>query len=409
MNRLLLSGLLASLLLFGCARFPSGSVSNPAARQLVVTVEFAAPLDNRYYYFVALDTNQDSSDGPVPVVQGPYWGNGWGTGPISEFVEYHNGQFSENRPFVLLTLTATQGSVTDISGSPDRPLAGTHVLTVEQVTLGTATLSGDGNILGVTNVSDQNAGTLTIASDDFGKTVSGGVSFKPAATGGRQLTPAERAALAALNAVGGVTLASDSLAPLGLSLTVRSSSFLAGTQTIRIDPTQGTVRDVFVPAGGFAQSESWWQVTANATSDPALSPIPKVTLVVGTLTSGQTATVVAQMQQTATYIGPPYAQEPVTGNTLTFTLDLAALGPASVVKNLEVNMIATDKLVIVPDSTEPKTWDALGPPESPVFVSISTTATTTFSNDQALVPEEAGDCAIPSLDIVDWSLEIRLL
>jgi len=80
-----------------------------------------------------------------------------------------------------------------------------------------------------------------------------------------------------------------------------------------------------------------------------------------------------------------------------------------VVKNLEVNMIATDKLVIVPDSTEPKTWDALGPPESPVFVSISTTATTTFSNDQALVPEEAGDCAIPSLDIVDWSLEIRLL
>jgi hypothetical protein len=408
MNRLLLSGLLASLLLFGCARFPSGSVSNPAARQLVVTVEFAAPLDSRYYYFVALDTNQDSSDGPVPVVQGPYWGNGWGTGPISEFVEYHNGQFSVNRPFVLLTLTATQGSVTDISGSPDRPLAGTHTLTVGEITLGATTLSGGGNILGVTNVSDQNAGTITITSDDTGTIEPNGVNFEKADPGGRDLTPAEQAALDALNA-GGVTLAAGSLAPLGLSLTVRPSSFLAGTQTIRIDPTQGTVRDVFVPAGGFAQSESWWQVTANATSDPVLSPIPGVSLVVGNLTSGQTATVVAQMQQTATYIGPPYAQEPVTGNTLTFTLDLDTLGPASVVKNLEVNIIATDKLIIVPDSTETKTWDALGPPESPEFVSISTTATTTYSNDQALVPEQAGDCAIPSLDIVDWSLEIRLL
>lgn len=396
------------LLFLGCARFPAEPVSNPAPRQLIVTLRFAAPVDDRYYYLVALDTNQDPSDGPVPVIQGPYWGNGWGTGPITRFVEYYSGQFGVYQPFVLLTLTSTQGSITGLQGSPTQPVAGTHTLTVEGVILGTAPISGDGNILTVTNLSDQNAGVLTITTDLSGTTVPGGVSFAPASVGGRALTATEQQALDALNA-SGVALAPDSLAALGLSLTVRTSDFVAGAQTITIAPTQGSIQDTFVPAGGFAQTQSSGQAVANATSDPSLSPITGVAFVAAELQLGQTATVVAQMAPTATYLGPPYLQEPVTGDTLSFTLDLDTLGPASQVQNLDLNFIATDKLIIDPESTEQKTYDALGPLGDPYFVTISTRYTFAYTNELSLVPEEQGDCDIPALDIVDWSVEIRLL
>jgi hypothetical protein len=234
------------------------------------------------------------------------------------------------------------------------------------------------------------------------------VGFVPAAVGGRTLTSAEQAAIDFLNA-GGVTLTADSLAVLGLTLTVRSSIFVAGAQTITVAPTYGSVVDRFVPAGGFTQTQSSGQALANGVSDPLLSPIPGVALVSGNLTSGQTATVVAQMSPSATYLGPPYLQEPVNGDTLSFALDLDTLGTASQVQNLEVNFIATDKLIFDPNSTEQKTYDALGPPGDPYFVSISTKFSFTYDNQLSSVLEEQGDCSIPALDIVDWSLEVRLL
>ena len=362
-------------------------------------------MDNHYFYFAAFDTNQDPSDGPVPVVQGPYWGNGWGTGPISRFVEYNNGQFWVYQPSVQLTLTPGQGSITGVQGTPSRPVAGIHTLTVETVTLGTATLSGAGNILTVTNASDQNAGVLTVITNDAGKTLVDGVSFVPAAVGGRELTADEQLVLVGLNA-GGVALTNDSLAGLGLGLTVTTSAFLAGTQEIAIDPTHGTVGDTFVPAGGFAQTQSSGEVIANARSDPALSPIPGVALVAGELVVDNTSTVVAQMAPTATFLGPPFLAEIVAPDTIAFTLDLDQIDPQA--QTLEANFIATDKLIIDPNSTEQKVWDALGPPQSPEFVTIPLQFSGIYNNESSPLPEEAGDCDIPSLDIVDWSLEVRL-
>lgn len=409
MKNLCLLAALGLPCLVGCARFPSNPISNAPPRQLIVTVRFAAPINDAYYYFVAFDTNQDPSDGPVPVVQGPYWGNGWGTGPIAQFVEYHNGQFGVFVPFVLTTLTSTQGSITGLQGTPAQPLAGTHTLTIEEVALGAAALSGTGNILGVSNVSAQNAGVLTIGTDEAGKTLPDAVTFAPDPVGGRPLTSAERAALDALNA-GGVALTSDSLAPLGLNVAVRTSGFVAGTQTISVARTEATVSDRFVPAGGFAESQSSGRLVANATNDLTVSPIPPIpgiALVCGQLVAGQTAVLVAQMAPTATYLGPPYIQQPVTGDTISFTLDLDALGTQ--LQTLDVNFIATDKLIIDPNSTEQKVYDALGPPGSSDFVSISTRYSFAYTNSLSSVPEQQGDCEIGALDIVDWTLEIRLL
>lgn len=91
------------LWLWGCARFPpEGEVT--ARDLLIVEMRTAEPIDPNFYYYVAIDTNGDPADGPLPVVAGPYFGNGWGTGSFTHFVEYHGGVFDflrggpDNRP-----------------------------------------------------------------------------------------------------------------------------------------------------------------------------------------------------------------------------------------------------------------------------------------------------------------------
>lgn len=64
--------LLSCLLIAGCARMPS-AVTPPTAptRQLMVQFTLAAPVDPAYYYFIAIDTDGDPNDGPVPIVANP--------------------------------------------------------------------------------------------------------------------------------------------------------------------------------------------------------------------------------------------------------------------------------------------------------------------------------------------------
>lgn len=51
----------------------------------------AGEINPNYYYYVAFDTSGTVTPGPIPVVAVP-WGNGWGTGNISNYVIYHTGQ-----------------------------------------------------------------------------------------------------------------------------------------------------------------------------------------------------------------------------------------------------------------------------------------------------------------------------
>jgi hypothetical protein len=92
----------------GCARYPTGVLSSAPAL-LITSVQVAGNINPSYYYFIALQASQNSAGvqdsnyldanlalGPFAVFQVDpntgSWGNGWGTGKITDYVEYHNGQ-----------------------------------------------------------------------------------------------------------------------------------------------------------------------------------------------------------------------------------------------------------------------------------------------------------------------------
>lgn len=98
--------LLMPLVVAGCARYPTtDTVSNVPERTLISSITVNGEINPAYYYFLAIDTDADSGDGPVPIVTGPELGNGWGT--ISDtppgqqppeppfWVQYHNGRFEQ--------------------------------------------------------------------------------------------------------------------------------------------------------------------------------------------------------------------------------------------------------------------------------------------------------------------------
>lgn len=56
----------------GCARMPSEPPVRPVpTRQLIVHFTLASPVNPAYYYFIAIDTNGNPNDGPVPIVANP--------------------------------------------------------------------------------------------------------------------------------------------------------------------------------------------------------------------------------------------------------------------------------------------------------------------------------------------------
>ncbi len=211
---LTLAVLLASLALTltGCARGGEGPSIVPEVI-LDIMVRFAAPVNDAFYYFIALDADGDfGADGPLPVAAGPRWGNGWGTGSMTHFVEYHQGRYELFRADLTPVLLEAGGGVVAARGLPHTTDAGIHEITIDSLDFGEATLTGAGAVASAANNSFQAAGTIQLETNSAGETIADSVSFAPAAHGGRALTANEQAALDALNA-GGVRLQIASVLP----------------------------------------------------------------------------------------------------------------------------------------------------------------------------------------------------
>ncbi|HOS95374.1 MAG TPA: flagellin, partial [Armatimonadota bacterium] len=110
----------------------------------------------------------------------------------------------------------------------------------------TPTITGTTDVVRAVQVSPDGTdgtyirGSLSIQVDSQGRTVAGGVRFSPLYDG-LPLDEDQQAQLDALNA-GGVTLASDSLSALGLTLTLQIPPATAGTAVIEIAPVERNMR-----------------------------------------------------------------------------------------------------------------------------------------------------------------------
>jgi hypothetical protein len=79
-----------ALCLAGCAHTPPGATQQ-GLRQMIVQFTVRGRIDLNKHYFIALDLTGDTSQGPIPVVQRP-WGNGWGAGRITHYVQMDAAQ-----------------------------------------------------------------------------------------------------------------------------------------------------------------------------------------------------------------------------------------------------------------------------------------------------------------------------
>ena len=401
--------------LAGCAR---GGEQGPVVPEVVleVTVQFARAINDAFYYYFAFDTDGDfGADGPLPVAAGPRWGNGWGTGSLTHFVEYRQGRYELFRVNLRPELTQAGGGIIGAAGVPDSTDAGTHTITIDTVHPGAATLTGAGTITGVTNNSLQAAGDIAIETDAAGLTVAGSVGFTPAADGGRELTATEQAALDALDA-GGVALATDSLAALGLTLTIGAPA--AGAQTITIARTVADVTDRFQPAEVGAPVTTTSTLPANNNAPLAGGPIPGMTIRTTDLVAGEAAVIVLEPDATATSLGQPYEFVlPQGGDTLRFTLDLEQLGAG--LTDLSINFISTTELIFDPTvvNADQNVYDGLGNFGNDYFT-LPTNQFQTIRNQDSFVVEGAGDPTLvgpgtqedkDSVDIVDWQVTLRRL
>jgi hypothetical protein len=145
---ILLSAMAALMLIFaaGCARFPVNPVPI-TGRQLIITVTVAGEINPNYYYYVAFDTSGAMTPGPLPVVAIP-WGNGWGTGNISNYVIFHTGQpfggyalYRFTNPELLFPQLVGNGS--PVSWVTPPPGANTLQFTIDLGQLATAALPAD--------------------------------------------------------------------------------------------------------------------------------------------------------------------------------------------------------------------------------------------------------------------------
>lgn len=99
---------------------------------------------------------------------------------------------------------------------------------------------------------------------------------------------------------------------------------------------------------------------------------------------------------------------------LIFDLDLTQIRPnpeqALLIRALQINILTMDRVPIDPNDTRPKFWDALGDSRDPTsindFITIDLSIDRFYRNSDTNL-EPRGDVNDPSLDIVDWSIEIR--
>jgi len=397
--------------LSGCARGGPGGPALPR-RLLDVSITFAAPVNDSCFYFFAIDADDDPSgaDGPIPVVSGPFIANGWGTGSMTHFLEYNLGQYRIFQTQMRLSVTPG-GGIVGATGQPTNNNVGTYVLTVNSVTLGAATLTtvtAPGALTAVNNVSDQNAGTFSIATDAAGQTIAGQVTFAPAANGGKPPTGAAAAQLAALNA-GGVPLAANSLDQFGLSLTISGAVDKSGVQQITVGPATGSITSRFTDQVTGQVTTITGTVTANSSTPTASPPIPGVGLVTEDLVASGVAQVLATLSDVAVFLDYPFDfTNPAGGNTLQATIQTALLGPPSL-RDISFNIIATDQLLLVPNA--PHRFDGLGLGGND-YVTIDISQDRVYRNSDSLNPEGPGDPStggVRAIDIVDWQVGVRFL
>jgi len=401
----------------GCAWVPQGGGGTDVPdRALIVTVTMADSIDANYYYYLAIDTDDDRTDGPLPLYEGPFWGNGWGTGSMTHFVAYHAGAYGVYRPAILADLVPSSitgepvdTGITAVSGSPTEPVAGIHELTLDSITYGAVTIDAAGTIESATNASQQAAGTLTVRTDADGRIVADSIVFTPAEIGGRDLTAAEQAALAGLN-TGGSLLAADSFGALGLTL-VLSPAAVEGMQTLTIAPTTGRVTDRFEAYFDTGDYIADGVLYANEADSEGPTPIiPGITFTTGNLVSGGVSNVITQFDVTADYVGLPFSSTIPRGTglaskQLSFEIDLAQIGDPEY--RIDINFITADELIFDPEIAGPKRYDGLGDTGNQ-FVSLNLNTSYEYINDDATYPEYSGDTERAAIDIVDWKIEVLL-
>lgn len=414
------AGALAAVTLVGCAW--GGDPDAPAPPELVldIWVEFAGPVDDMSYYYIAFNAARGwTSEYPVPVAAGPYWGNGWGTGAMTHFLEYRMGRYELYEAEYVPVLREPGGGITAVGGEPTARRAGQYTLTMrgaDQLNFGQVTVSGEGMVESARNLSGQNAGTVTIQTDAAGNVVAGSVAFTPAENGGRPPTSGEQAQLDALNA-GAVPLQPDSLSAFGLELTL--SAPREGSQSLRIAASWSWVDVRFVPVVGAART-STGALFANSTTPTQYPPIPGVVITTRDLVPGGRAEIDAEVSQTATPLGPPFEfTPPAGGNSLRAVIDMRDFGPD--VDSIAFNIITTTELIFDPSVTDPdqNTYDGLGPLGNDA-VTISAREIRTYSNAYVSTDRREGPDDVTlrgrasaerraSVDIINWWASVRRL
>jgi hypothetical protein len=409
------SALVLAAVLGGCARGgPEGAAPVPS-RVLDVVLTYAGPVNDAFYYFIAIDADDDPHDGPIPVASGPYWGNGWGTGSMTHYVEYHQGVYQVYRPVLQPILERAGGGLVAASGTPQTTDAGTYTLTVESLQLGAVSVEGDGMITGAHNQGDQNAGVLALRTDATGNLVAGSVSFTPAADGGRPLTAQEQQQMNLLNA-GGQRLQATSFAFLGLALELGPPR--AGEQRLTVAPTVGTVRGEYLSLSPPQQARTFQgTVRANSATPTPTPPVPGLILRAADLQVGGSARLLLAPAQTGLLVGPPYDfQRPSGTCSLRVTLDLTQIAPS--VDWVSLNFISATELLFDPQQTErDHCYDAIGLRGND-YITLRLAEYGTYRNGQGFVREGADDPTLQGrasaqekaqVDLVDWQVTIRRL
>jgi hypothetical protein len=413
-----------SVLGAGCAWFPlegNGNGDSFPERVIIVSVEMAKAIEDEYYYYIALDLDDDRTDGPLPVFRGPFWGNGWGAGSMTHYIEYHAGAYRVYAPRLVATLLAPStdipgtgqappSGITGAAGSPTDPVAGTHELTVGTITHGAVTVEPAGTITLVSNSRFQSAGTLTIETDAAGTIVADSVVYTPAELGGRVLTQAEVNLLDSLDD-GATPLQATSLSTMGIDLTLAAAP-VAGAQTLTLAPTTADVTDRFEANFGTGSFVERGVIYANATSEGPTPPIPGVTFQAGDLTGTGRSDIVTQFDPTSDFIGPPFQSTTpmgtsTAGRTLSFVLDLARIGAPE--DRIDVNFITVNEIILDPqiEVAATRDYDGLGQTGN-AFVSLDMGANFTYRNTDATEIERTGDASLGGVDIKSWEIEVRI-
>ena len=117
------------------------------------------------------------------------------------------------------------------------------------------------------------------------------------------------------------------------------------------------------------------------------------------------------------YLGLPDNAQKINDTTLRFQIDLNRL-PNKDTRYVQINIVATNSLPQGTDNTTKKYWDAFGNGALGEFNNWKTydvTQNAVYQNQQSLDPEGPGDVrdrdqgpgADDSLDIINWSIELR--